>query len=215
MLRYIHANDLHQFPKLKATMFADRAQQFRARLGWDVRVNTRGEERDEYDALNPLYVIWEQRDGSHGGSMRFMPTTGRTMAQEHFLHLTDGRPIRSAKIWECTRFCLGAGAGPRVSAALMLGGAELGRGFGLSHALGVFDARMVRIYRRLGWGPIILGAQGQGRTAISLGLWEFSPPVRARLLQKAGVSDEISRYWFRRAFAGRADADGAEFCAAG
>ena len=73
--------------------------------------------------------------------MRFLPTTGRTMVEDHFLHLTDGVAIKSPFIWECTRFCLAPDAGPNVSAALMLGGMELGLGAHLSHALGVFDAR--------------------------------------------------------------------------
>jgi len=200
MLRYLHTKDLHAYPKLHRSMFKDRAAQFRTRLGWDVHVNERGEEQDAYDALNPLYVIWENRDGSHGGSLRFLPTTGPTMAKDHFLDLTDGRPVESPRIWECTRFCLGAGGGSRVSAALLLGGAEVGLGFGLSHALGVFDARMVRIYRRLGWGPIILGVRGTGAGAISVGLWKFSRKTRARLLLKAGLSEELSRHWFQRSF---------------
>ena len=200
MLRYIHARDLPAYRKLHQTMFADRARQFHARLGWDVAVNERGEERDQYDDLDPLYVIWEMPDGSHGGSMRFLPTTGRTMAAEHFPHLSQGRRIASPLIWECTRFCISDRAGADVSAALMLGGAEVGLGFGLSHALGVFDARMVRIYRRLGWPPMILGSEGQGREKTSLGLWAFGRSVRERLLRRAGISDEVSRQWFMRAF---------------
>ena len=80
MLCYIYAEDLHRFPRLRDTMFRDRAEQFKKRLGWAVSVNEAGEERDEYDDLNPLYVIWEA-DGRHGGSMRFLPTTGPTMAR--------------------------------------------------------------------------------------------------------------------------------------
>ncbi len=200
MLRYLYARELRNHEKLHDTMFADRARQFHGRLGWDVTINDRGEERDEYDALDPLYVIWELPDGRHGGSMRFLPTTGRTMAAEHFPDLSGGRPVRSPLIWECTRFCLGEGARPGVSAALMLGGAEVGLGFGLSHALGVFDSRMVRIYRRLGWPPLVLGSRGGGRDAVSLGLWEYSRAIRRHLLRKAGISDELSRHWFMRAF---------------
>ena len=66
MLRYVYANDLHKFSDLAHSMFVDRADQFKTRLGWDVTVDSAGEERDEYDTLNPLYVIWEQPDGSHG-----------------------------------------------------------------------------------------------------------------------------------------------------
>ena len=60
MLRYVYADELHKFPKLAEGMFRDRADQFKTRLGWDVHVNEKGEERDQYDDLNPLYVIWEE-----------------------------------------------------------------------------------------------------------------------------------------------------------
>ena len=200
MLRYLHADALHSYPRLADTMFRDRARQFRDRLNWEVSVRPDGREVDDYDDEAPLYVIWERPDGSHGGSMRFLPTTARTMVNDHFLSLTEGAEIRSPLIWECTRFCLSGDAEPRVSAALMLGGMEIGLGAGLTHAVGVFDARMIRIYRRLGWGPIILGTKGAGRDAISLGLWAFEPDIRPRLLARAGVSSELSRLWHRRAF---------------
>ena len=200
MLRYLYADDLVRFPRLARSMFLDRALQFRDRLNWEVDVDATGAERDDYDAMNPLYVIWERPDGLHGGSMRFLPTTGDTMINDHFLHLTDGVEIRSPFIWECTRFCLAPGAGARVSAALMLGGLELGLGFALSHAVGVFDARMVRVYRRLGWGPTILGCEGTGREAISVGLWAFEGALRPRLLRRADVSSEVSTHWFDRSF---------------
>ncbi len=200
MIRYLYAEELAALPQLADSMFSDRAIQFRARLGWDVTVDTNGQERDEYDGMNPLYVIWQQADGMHGGSMRFLPTTGPTMVNDHFLHLTDGVRVESPFIWECTRFCLAPDAGPRVSAALMLAGLELGLGQGLDHAVGVFDARMVRVYRGLGWQPEVLGTQGSGREAISVGLWEFLPRYRQTLLARAGLTDEIMRHWYARAF---------------
>ena len=205
MLRYIYADDLDRFPYLAQSMFEDRAKQFHDRLNWEVTVQDDGTERDEYDAMNPLYVIWEQPDGRHGGSMRFLPTSGDTMINDHFLSLTDGVEIRSPFIWECTRFCLAPATLPRVSAALMLGGMELGRAFHLSHAVGVFDARMVRIYRRLGWGPVILGTQGQGKDAISVGLWAFEEELRPNLLVRSGIQSEVSESWLDRSL-GRATA---------
>ncbi|WP_039018653.1 acyl-homoserine-lactone synthase [Halocynthiibacter namhaensis] len=203
MLRYFYADELSSFPKLRDTMFRDRADQFKGRLGWDVHVNRAGEERDEYDLMNPLYVIWQQADGRHGGSMRFLPTSGRTMVNDHFRDLSDGAKIQSPLIWECTRFCLGAGAAPSVSGALMLGGLELGLGHHLTHAVGVFDHRMVRVYRRLGWGPTVMGSTGQGRDAISVGLWAFTPEIRATLLQRTGIGREVSKLWYDRAFGHR------------
>lgn len=200
MLRYLYADELHRFPKLRDAMFRDRARQFRDRLQWDVQVDADGNERDAYDRMNPLYVIWQAADGGHGGSLRFLPTTGGTMVNDHFTHLTDGVTVRSPFIWECTRFCLGEAAEARVSAALMLGGLEVGLGFHLSDAVGVFDARMVRVYRRLGWEPTVLGTSGTGRAAVSVGLWAYDPALRPALLQKAGLTDLLSQSWFDRAF---------------
>lgn len=200
MLRYIYADELHQYPELAKAMFQDRADQFKTRLGWEVSVDENGEERDQYDALNPLYVIWEEVDGSHGGSMRFLPTTGPVMVNEIFGHLTGGSPITSPLIWECTRFCLARGAGSYVAAALMLGGGEIMTAFGIRHFAGVFDARMVRIYKAIGSSPEILGSEGTGRDRISVGLWEFSQEARDKVAARAGVSQELSRLWFNRAF---------------
>ena len=200
MLRYLYADQLQQYPKLHRTMFEDRADQFRTRLGWDVSVDANGQERDSYDAQNPLYVIWERPDRSHGGSMRFLPTTGPTMVNDVFGHLTGGAPIVSPLIWECTRFCLAREAAAGVAAALMLAGSEIMSGFGIRHFVGVFDARMVRIYRAIGSSPEVLGTQGAGRQQISVGLWAFSQAARALVARRAGLSRDLSRLWFDRAF---------------
>ncbi len=199
MLRYVYANELDQFPRLADEMFTHRADQFHRRLGWDVTVDGQGHEQDEYDDLNPLYVIWETAEGGHGGSTRFLPTVGPVMINDHFSHLTSG-PIRSPLIWECTRFCMAPGQGPNVAAALMLGGGELMNGFGVTHFVGVFDARMVRIYSRVGSSPEVLGGVGKGRERISVGLWSFEKEAQARVAARAGVSPALSQAWFDRDF---------------
>ena len=82
MLRYIYADQIDQFPRLRDGMFKDRASQFSDRLGWEVKVDAHGYERDQYDDLNPMYILWEQPDGTHGGSLRLLPTTGETMLND-------------------------------------------------------------------------------------------------------------------------------------
>jgi len=206
MLRYMTAQELAQHPRLLATMLRDRAVQFSDRLGWAVCVDASGFEQDQYDALNPLYVIWQRPDGCHGGSMRFLPTTGRCMVNEHFAHLHGGVPVRNKTIWECTRFCLAPGAGPHVAAALMLAGGELLERQGLDHFIGVFDANMERIYRRIGACPEVLGHAGEGRDRVSLGLWSLTPEARAKVARRAGLSSALSDLWYRRAFVDGADA---------
>nr|WP_325249149.1 acyl-homoserine-lactone synthase [Amylibacter sp.] len=202
MLSYIYANDIAAFPLLQETMFRDRKVQFFDRLGWDVDIDAAGQERDEYDAMNPLYAIWQLPDGSHGGSMRALPTTGRCMTNDHFADITGGA-ITSPLIWESTRFCLSPRAdyaAGQISAAVMLAGCEIGLNFGLRHAVGVFDARMERIYRKLGWSPEVLGSRGMGRARISVGLWEFSQDIRHSLCQAAQVTPAQSTGWFEDSF---------------
>lgn len=204
MIRFLYADSLSTQSRLAGAMFQDRAKQFSERLGWEVSVSADGEERDPYDALNPLYVIWQRPDGLHGGSMRFLPTTGRCMTHEHFQHLSGGAPVQSPFVWECTRFCLSASASPRTAARLMLAGATLMEGQGLTHFLGVFDAPMERIYRQIGASPEVLGSAGQGRSKTSLGLWSYSPRAKARLLKKAQLSEALMHHWYRRAFGAKA-----------
>jgi acyl homoserine lactone synthase len=124
------------------------------------------------------------------------------MVNDHFVHLTDGVRIQSPLIWECTRFCLSRNTDPGTAAALMLAGGEVMQGFGVEHFVGVFDARMIRIYNRIGAAPEVLGSQGKGRQAISVGLWEFSDAAQRQVSRVAGVSLDASRGWFEAAFGG-------------
>lgn len=200
MIRYLYADQLAKFPDLQSAMFRARADQFKTRLGWDVQVNAQGEERDEYDELNPLYLIWENADGSHGGSLRLLPTTGRTMINEHFSDVIGGGTIQSPEIWECTRFCLSRGADPRVSAGLMMAAGACLKNFGIAHCVAVFDARMIRIYRMIGASPDVLGSIGSGRAQVSVGMWELTDTAIAGVAEKSGLSQAQSQQWFDRAF---------------
>lgn len=210
MLRYVYASELDRHPRLKATMFRHRAQQFKERLGWEVSVDENGEERDEYDAMNPLYVIWQRADGTHGGSMRFLPTTGRTMVNDHFAALNNGERIESPFIWECTRFCLAPDAGREVAAALVLGAGEIMARMHLEHFVGVFDPRMERIYRLYGVEPMVKGTTGEGRDRIAVGLWEMQAAAWPKTLARVGVTRETSARWWTDSMTGlptEADAD--------
>ena len=160
-----------------------------------------GWEQDEYDALNPLYLIWEDADGRHGGSMRALPTTGRTMVNEHFLDLTGGVRIVSPLIWECTRFCLAPGrlADGRRRAAARLASRPALR-FGVEQAVGVFDARMPRIYGRIGHSPDVIGSSGEGRDAVSVGIWTVSEEARRDLSRRSGIPLALMARWFEASF---------------
>jgi len=200
MISFLYADELRNYPVLAESMFRDRAEQFKYRLGWDVKVNEYGWERDEYDDLNPIYIISVDHKGRHAGSMRTLPTIGRTMINEHFRHLTDDVAIVSPSIWECTRFCLSPGATPRVAASLLLAGLEMGLRFGLSQAIGVFDARMPRIYGRLGHAPDIIGASGTDRDSVSVGVWSITEEAQVEISSRSNIPLSMVAEWFERSF---------------
>ena len=203
MIRFLYASQLAEHPHLADTMFRDRAAQFIGRLKWDLTTDDSGWELDDYDRMNPLYIILEQPDGRHGASMRVMPSMGRTMVNDHFRHLNHGVAIRAPFIWECTRFCLAPDAGTLArhwAGTLMLAGQELGLRFGLKRALGVYDAHMTRIYKGIGWEPSFIGAEGEGRNKICLGLWPFGPQIRANIAAKVGLAPDAAAPWFDAAF---------------
>lgn len=204
MLHYIYANELYQFPKLRDGMFRDRAAQFGHRLGWDaVHVDVHGHEKDAYDTMNPLYIIWELEDGSHGGSMRMMPTISQTMVNDHFTDLTDGVYIRSPLIWECTRFCISPLADRRATAALVVAAGELMDEFALEHFVGVFFDKMERVFSLSHITPDILGVaeeEDEAGDRIAVGVWEITDDCMARNLARIGIDRGTSKAWFRASF---------------
>ncbi len=175
-------------PNLRDSMFRDRASHFSNRLKWDVNIDDLGREKDQYDDLNPVYIIAADSNGKHFGSMRMLPTTGRTMINEHFSHLNDGRRWHSPYIWECTRFCVSSQA-PRTTAALVLAaGAKMMHEFGIRYFVGVFDPNMLRVYSRLSSKPIVFGSSKCRDETVCGGLWSFEVSSFQDLIRKAKSS---------------------------
>ncbi|SPJ26258.1 acyl-homoserine-lactone synthase [Palleronia abyssalis] len=172
MIRIFEGRAIHQAPNLRDSMFRDRSAQFIDRHGWEITRDETGREIDQYDPLDPIYVIACDGD-RHLGSLRLLPTTGRTMIAEHFAHLApDGFARRG--LMECTRFCIAPGAPSNVSTDLFRETFRLGLARGWDGALGIFDARMMRVYKRIGIAPKLISRDGEDRHAICLGEWTFS-----------------------------------------
>jgi acyl homoserine lactone synthase len=74
------------------------------------------------------------------------------------------------------------------------------RNFGIAHFAGVFDARMIRIYRMIGASPEVLGSEGEGRDRIAVGLWDYSDAAQSRVAAKAGITPAQSNAWFKASF---------------
>lgn len=198
MIRYIYSHELNAHPELADGMFKDRATQFHDRMGWDVSVDDRGWEMDQYDSQNPLYIVYETEDGDHGGSGRLMPTTAPTMIGEHFSHLTDGVSIQSPTIWEITRFCIsprikGRRKAMEITTSLLLAGIDAGLRFGLDFYVAVFDEPMLRVYKALDFAPEVMGEAGEAPNRVFAGLWECNADVRNAMAARVREEQAIAR----------------------
>lgn len=190
-----HAGLLSQSFQLRKTVFFDR-------LGWDVSIN--GEvERDEYDDLNPAYLLWcnETRDQLYG-AVRLMPTTGPTLLYDVFRETFPlARDLMSPTIWEGTRMCIDemaierdySGLRPdRAFSLLLLALCEVALHHGIDTLISNYEPHMKRVYTRAGAEMEELGrATGFGKFPVCCGAFEVSSRVLARMRLKCGVTSPL------------------------
>ena len=190
-----HSKLLHEMHRLRARVFRDR-------LGWDVEV-INGQERDRFDDLDPAHVICVDPDGDVVGCMRLLQTTGPHMLADVFSPLLDGEPpLRSAQLWEATRFCvdtdkLGRGRGPNtissVTSEIMIGAFEYAMEAGVEDAVAVIDPIMDRVLRRSGNAPYdYLGSPRQMGKVVALAALMDCSPERVRSIREyAGIPHDV------------------------
>lgn len=184
-IHYLRGSEMHLAPLLFYLMWRDRAIVFNEREGWDIPVDDARREIDQYDTSETVYVIVEADNGSHAGSLRLLPTTGRTMTNEHFLQCIGGEPIVRLGTWECSRLCLGEGADRLTSSQLLAGTARLMIELDITELLGIFDHKMIRAYQRLGVSPRLLGQWYDGASLIHGGLWSSDEEAFSNLTRRA------------------------------
>ncbi|MEX2518976.1 MAG: acyl-homoserine-lactone synthase [Paracoccaceae bacterium] len=194
----VYGDDLHDFPRLGDEMLRERGAQFKEKLGWALHIDEAGRETDEYDRLNPLYIVLSDDEGQHIGSTRLMPSTGPTMIADHFAHLTDGVAISSSTIWEVTRFFVSDRANRRAAPALMWAGCDFALRAGVEFFVGVTGAHMVRVFSACGWSPEVIGRADSPDGEICACLWEVSEALSDKLRARAGISPNAARLTVHR-----------------
>lgn len=187
MLRYLTSECLRKEPILAATMLSDRRKQFFDRLKWPVDVDPFGFERDEYDNLDPVYVVLSDSAGSHVGSMRLLPMAGRTMIEEHFYDALRGHEVDRNRTWECTRFCIAPAQKQRMGLALCAAGARFVKELGIERLVAVFDEKMDRLYKLGGVQPEIIGSFRYPFGEVMTGYWKFDENKYRTLLRAASI----------------------------
>ncbi|NKL94438.1 acyl-homoserine-lactone synthase [Rhizobium leguminosarum] len=156
--RYVeHQTLLKQMYRLRADVFG-------GRLEWDVTVMDGGE-RDQYDELNPTYIL-ATSSNKVVGCARLLPAVGPTMLELTFPQLLrDGSLNANAAMIESSRFCVdttlpaGRGGGQLHLATLTLfaGIIEWSMANGYDRIVTATDLRFERILNRAGWPMARLG----------------------------------------------------------
>ena len=190
MFTLVYGDDLFDFPGLANQMFCDRRAQFADAYGWELDVDKLGREIDQYDLMNPLYLILRDQEGRHIGSTRLMPTTGPTMIADHFSDLTDGVQIESPTIWETTRFFIADRGADSVrnAAALMWAGCQLALRSGIEFYVGITGAHMTRVFAACGWPCDIIGERTDEKDGHLVAcLWEVNETLSDKLAKRGRI----------------------------
>lgn len=158
MIIVIDALNKDRFGDLLDEMFQLRARVFGDRLGWEVEI-VNGREIDQFDRLDPAYVIGLDDEGHVISCVRALQTTGPHMLSDVFQVLLDGEPpLRSSTLWESTRFCVDTQrlcrdgntmkAVSQATCELMIGALEYARRSGISDIITVIDPVVNRVLKR-------------------------------------------------------------------
>ncbi len=202
MILVIDALNEHRFADVLEDMFRLRARVFGERLGWDVKIEN-GMEIDEFDALNPAYVVGLDDDGNVIACVRALQTTGPHMLSDVFSSILDGEPpMRSATLWESTRFCvdtdrLDRGTGRSsisyATCELMTGSLEYARDAGITDIVTVIDPVMDRVLKRSDNAPYayVGSRKPMGKVSALAALLDCSDERIERVRNFAGIEGDV------------------------
>lgn len=200
MIQLITSDRYGEFAVALSDMHRLRYRVFKDRLGWEVET-AGGMEADEFDALEPAYLLLRAFDGRLLGCVRLLPSLGPNMLRDAFPALLPDGPIPGARdVWESSRFALDLHADtPKAAGGLAAPTYELFAGmveFGLAHGvvkiLTVTDVRMERILRRATWPLDRLGRpRSIGTTMAVAGYLEVSQVALIRLREAGGLRGPV------------------------
>lgn len=197
MLRVLEGFEQAHHQDLFDQMFRQRARLFKDKLGWDVKVDARGREVDQYDQGNTIYLITTNETDAIVGSLRLRSTLTDHMMTGPFQPLFPDFAFRSPTVFECTRFVAQDDRGARhnglsrAACELLIGMFEFAGQAGITQILGLFEAPMLRVYRRCGLTPSILARGHTAHGEILIGLSDVSTRAIADMRAKAGFTAPI------------------------
>jgi len=203
MIIVIDALNKKRFEGVLEDVYRLRARVFKDRLNWDVNVQD-GQEIDEFDGLDPAYIVSLDDAGHVVGCMRLLQTTGPHMLSDVFAEILHGEPpLRDPQVWEATRFCVDTERLGRkgraknsisyVTAEVMIGAFEYGQEAGILDAIAVIDPIMHRVMIRSGNAPYdYLGkTTDMGKVFAFAALLDCSDERIERIRKFSGIDGDV------------------------
>lgn len=202
MIIVVDGLNRERYTRLLDEMFALRARVFGKRLGWEVDIKD-GKEIDQFDALDPAYVIGVNDEGKVVSCVRALQTTGPHMLSDVFTAILNGeQPLRSATLWESTRFCVDTEALDRgkcrnsvsyATCELMAASLEYAQQSGISDIVTVIDPVMDRVLKRSDCAPY--GYVGKttpmGKVSAMAALLDCSDERINKIKDFAGIEGDV------------------------
>ncbi|WP_243612561.1 acyl-homoserine-lactone synthase [Shimia aestuarii] len=202
MILIIDGMNRHRYGRVLDEMFALRARVFGDRLGWEVDI-VDGKEVDQFDALDPAYVIGLNDEGRVVSCVRALQTTGPHMLADVFSDILDGEaPLRSATLWESTRFCVDTEVLDRgnsrnsvsyATCELMAASLEYARNSGITDIVTVIDPIMNRVLKRSDCAPYdyVGSTKPMGKVAAMAALLDCTEDRINRIRKFAGIEGNV------------------------
>ena len=186
-----HAATLRSFAELRYGVFI-------RQLGWALPLSADGQERDQFDDADAVYLTISNAAGQVVAGARLLDTARHSLLADIFPHLVDGAAPSHPSVFEITRFVVDpraervAGCGD-LSAELLWGLQEYAAHVGLRELVSVSYVALERLLRRGGYRIERLGAPCRiDGTLVAALRHEVSPDVRARTharLEAVGLND--------------------------
>ena len=155
---HLHADLIDQMHTLRARVFFNR-------LGWKVSI-VNGKDVDEFDRLDPTYILAVTNAEKVVGCARLLPASGPTMLRDAFPQLlANGRLDGHPQMIESSRFCVDTSAAiarPErtlhiATLTLFAGIIEWSIANNYREIVTATDIRFERILRRAAWPMVRLG----------------------------------------------------------
>ena len=194
MLLELSGHERHKHERHFREMFHHRKLVFHDQKQWDVGVVDGLYEIDEFDRDDTCYLMSFDRQGRLVGSLRLISTAMPHMMSGPFLKMFPDIAFKSPVIWEVTRFVvvgdreIQPNQVSRAACELLLGTCQFGLTHGVKQMTSVYEAGMLRLYRRCGLpNPEMARHRSEHHGLISAGLWDISEALEASIIKATGL----------------------------